>query len=247
MKKRIVLLISIIITCVFLSGCIRVERGIEFQSKGMVTVSEKVLVQQGLASYGMGSYNTNYLQEMGFDVDTSAFPYEVENVTETVDSTAYEGVLAHTTISETDAEDALEEIMGDDVTVTITRSGTFLKHIVVDIVNNSSTANTNVSKYTGGGYGASMMGMGDVFIIRTPFIIVDTNGDKNTKDLRSASFDMVSFDSDQVSEVHMEVTYLNLLPVIIGGVGVVCIIIMVIILIIVNTKKKKNMTEPIGL
>ena len=247
MKKQIILILSVILACFLLTGCIRVERGIEFQSKGMVTVSEKVTVQQGLSGYGMYTgANSNYLQEMGFDVDASNFHYEVKDVTETVDNTNYEGVCAYTTIPESDAEEALEEIMGDDVTVTITRSGFLLKHIVIDVVNNSSTANTNVAKYTGGGSG-SMMGMADIFVIKTPSLILSTNGDKNTKDIRTVIFDLTDFDSDRVSEVHMEVTYLNLLPVIIGGVGVLCIVAMIIILVVVNQKKKKNTTEPLML
>ena len=59
----------------------------------------------------------------------------------------------------------------------------------------------------------------------------------------------MQFDSDQVSEVHMEVTYLNLFPIILfGGIGLACIIAMIVILIVVNKKRKKEMeTTPLVL
>ena len=204
------------------------------------------MVQESLAS--MGTPSNYYLQELGMDPANSMYTYRVEDVKETIDGTPYAGSAAYATIPESDAESALEEIMGDDVTVTVTRSGVLLKTVIVDIVNNSSTANTNVSKYTGGA-GAGMMGIADDFVIRVPYYVVSTNGEKKSKNFREVTFDLMQFDSDQVSEVHMEVTYLNLFPIILfGGIGLACIIAMIVILIVVNKKRKKEMeTTPLVL
>ncbi len=234
MRKKLLPALLVIIGIFMASGCMRLDRELEFKSNGNVELSIGVSMAQELIELMYGSKEAFYE-----DMNNSYGEYDdnIENVDFVENDSQWHGVKANAKFSNIkDVEDALTS---DDSVFTIEKNGFIKKTITVKIVNESVTEE-DYSSY----------GLQDIFAIRVPSKIVSTNGLIDANDNRRATWDLSKVEFGDQTEKEMTVSYINSAPIIIGVVVllavvaiVVCIIVIIVIIRIAKNKKSKNIGQ----
>ncbi len=146
-------------------------------------------------------------------------------------------------------KDEIEEaLLSDYSTFTIVESGDYIRKTVEVTM---EAKNYDPDADDGNSFSASMFGLYDIFSIKVPAKIVETNGTIDPNDASRATWDVSDVDMGTQPEISMYVTYLNLKPIYIGGaiavslvLGIIFIIAAIIIIRkIVESKATKNIGE----
>ena len=234
MKKKIISLIIPVMVLLTLTGCMRMERGIEIKSGGRIGVTVSLAMAEELIDYMYGSTEEFY-DDMGTAYRDPNLKVELTNFEE--DGSEWYGVKAVGTVkNEEEAEDILSS--DDSADVDIETKGFIKKTVTVTLTSDGSSDGMDYSAY----------GIKDVFSIRVPSKIVSTNGTIDSSDKRLATWDVSDVDFGGNTEKVMTVSYMNLAPVIIGILCILAVIIIIVVVVIVvvvavAAKKKKRPTQ----
>lgn len=230
MKKKIVSLILPVMVLLTLSGCMRMERGIEIKSGGRIGVTVSLAMAEELIDYMYGSTEEFY-EDMGETYQDPNLKVELTDFEE--DGTQWYGVKAAGTVLN---KEMAEEILSSDgsSSVDIETKG-FIKKTVTVTLTSDGSDETDYGSY----------GIKDIFSIRVPSKIVSTNGKIASSDNRLATWDVSDVDFGGELEKEMTVSYMNWFPVILGVIcflAVILIIVVVIIVVVIAVvvKKKKK-------
>lgn len=235
-KLTITLLFGIIL---LFSGCIQMNRGVEFKANGMIYVTMDVKVAESLISLS-GQSSDEFLQGLTQGVNGVM---KINSFKETIDGETWYGVGGNGTVPGLMAEDVIAAMMGEDVTTTVTRTGFFVKNIQIDISKNP-TANTQTDDYSQYIAEFGRMGITDDFVIKVPYEIISTNGMIDGNDDTRVTWDLYDFDMGNTTSKSLTLSYINWTPIIIGliVVGVILLVIVPIIIIlnVIRVKKKRR-------
>lgn len=231
MKKKLLSLIFPVMILLTLSGCMRMERGIEIKSGGRIGVTVSLAMAEELIDYMYGSTEEFY-EDMDESYQDPNLKVELTDFEE--DGTQWYGVRAAGTVLN---KEQAEKILSSDgsSSVDIETKGFIKKTVTVTLTSDGSSDGMDYGSY----------GIKDIFSIRVPSKIVSTNGKIDSSDNRLATWDVSDVDFGGELEKEMTVSYMNWFPVILGTIcflAVILIIVLVIIVVVIAVvvKKKKK-------
>ena len=235
-KLSVTFLIGIML---LLSGCIKMNREVEFKPFGLIYCSMDFKVSEKLITMS-GQSSDDFLQGLTQGVNGVM---KINSFKETIDGETWYGIGGNCTLPKTMAQDLFSALMGEDVSTTVTQSGFLVKKIQIDI-SKLPSANNQLDDYSQYAAELGRMGITDDFTIKVPYEIISTNGMIDANDDTRVTWDLYDFDMGSTTSKSLTLTYINWTPVIIGLIvlGVVLFIIVPIIIIsnVVRAKKKRR-------
>lgn len=235
-KLSIALLFGIIL---LFSGCIKMNRGVEFKANGMIYFTMDARVSEKLISLS-GQNSDEVLQGLTQGVNGVM---KVNSFKEKIDGETWYGISGNGTVPKMMAQDVIAAMMGEDVTTTVTQSGFWVKTIQIDISKNP-TNNNQTDDYSEYFAEFGRMGIEDEFVIKVPYEIISTNGMIDGNDDTRVSWDLYDFDLGNTTTKSLTLTYINWTPIVIGliVIGIILFVIVPVIIIVnvIRVKKKRR-------
>lgn len=245
-KNSILAIFAVSIMLMF-SGCVNAYREIEFTKFGFVkgTIDIKAREDYVMTS---GKSKDEFVQDLTKHLNSLM---NVSSYQANIYGINWYGAGGTVTVPKSKQQVLFEALLTNDVDVTVTESGFFVKDIRVDLKNNTSSAGgieadfealvTDIAKYDG---------VSDDFAIKVPYKIQSTNGIIDSSDPTKATWDLYDFDVKPGSKKTLTITYVNWTPIIIGliAVGVILLIIFPAIFIpkAIRRKKKTDATDSVS-
>lgn len=241
MKKYVLIIISALFF--FFSGCVRIERGIEIKPDGEVGVNVSMALSEEMVE---SLYDTKADYYADTEQEYKQYGFDYETTEYNADGKNWLGYKVKGSLEE---KDEIEEaLLSDYSTFTIVERGDYIRK-TVEVTMKAKDYDPDADDGTA--FSASVFGLYDIFSIKVPAKIVETNGAIDPDDASRATWDVSDVDMGTKPEITMYVTYLNLKPIYIGVAiavsvvfGIIFIIAAVIIIRkIVESKATKNIGE----
>lgn len=241
MKKYLLLLVFSLIFLI--QGCIRIERGIEIKPDGEVGVNVSMALSEEMIET---AYDTKEDYYAATEQEYKQYGFEYETTEYNADGKNWVGYNVKGSLDE---KDEIEEaLLSDYSTFTILKSGGYIRK-TVEVTMEAKDYDPDADD--GASISASMFGLYDVFSIKVPSKIVDTNGIIDPNDASRATWDVSDVDMGTKPEIIMYVTYLDLKPIYIGCAITVFVVLSLIVIIagviiirkVIESKATKNIGE----
>ena len=230
MKKRIISLMIPVMALLTLTGCIRIDRGIEVKPNGKIGANVSYAFSESFVNY-MFESKEEFFEKMQESEDDEDLDYEATEFT--ADGETWYGLNIRGDFdTPAEAAEALEanfDSSGEDDfsnDFEIEQSGFIRKTITVKMTS------LDPDRDPKGAEGMKAFGVKDVFTIKVPSKIVETNGEIDSADPTRASWDVSAVDFGGEDTMEMSVTYMYMMPIIIG-VGALAALIVGVILVVV--------------
>ena len=236
-----------VLTAITFSGCIKVERGVEFKLNGTVEGKLDIKVSEDML-FDEDQKPEDVIEDMTKGIDGIM---ELKSYEETIDAKKWYGFAGSCAVPKEMAGSMISTLVGENYDVSYANTGFIMKKIQITVVKKPEAYNpASESLDEESASYAKMMGFSDEFSIKVPSKIVSTNGTLDPLDNTRATWDLYMYEMGNTPDTtkYMTVTYMNWIPVYIAA-GVFGVIILsgvaIAVVNIVKIVRRKKESFPL--
>lgn len=246
-KQKIKLFVIIQIICIllFMSGCAKIERELEFKRNGLVNMKINLALQEDLIKLSYGSVDDFYNQMDS--IYGHVLNFRLQRVKTTISGKDAYGI----SVEGAATEEIIEQIFSaSGLTTNIERKGFFKKNIKITLTSTSESKEDDESSQLAN----SLAGMTitDNFVVLVPEKVYETNGFISDDDNKKVTWDILDLETGKVRSKELTVSYIDKFAILmtlgiilLGFLAIVIIIFTIVFAIIVIKKEKAKSRNPL--